>query len=153
MHVLSSCDIMVAQVVFCQNLCLWLFIGQENVLKSFWWLEDTAERCCPCPFPIFTMIFVTLTTLSQDIKLTHDKTLPLGFTKKMGQLDIAFKIWCSVDIFETKYNKNNIFSGLCIKFRNKTRRPIRYLWQNITNLQISTFDANVTPGMCNKGIL
>ena len=60
------------------------------------------------PFPIFTMIFVTLTTLSQDIKLTHDKTLPLGFTKKMGQLDIAFKIWCSVDIFETKYNKNNV---------------------------------------------
>ena len=108
MTVLSSCDIMVAQVVFCQNLCLWLFIGQENVLKSFWWLEDTAERCCPCPFPIFTMIFVTLTTLSQDIKLTHDKTLPLGFTKKMGQLDIAFKIWCSVDIFETKYNKSNI---------------------------------------------
>ena len=156
MHVLSSCDIMVAQVVFCQNLCLWLFIGQENVLKSFWWLEDTAERCCPCPFPIFTMIFVTLTTLSQDIKLTHDKTLPLGFTKKMGQLDIAFKIWCSVDIFETKYNKSNIlehFSGLCIIFRNKTRRPIRYLWQNITNLQISTFDASVTPGMCNKGKL
>ena len=104
MHVLSSCDIMVAQVVFCQNLCLWLFIGQENVLKSFWWLEDTAERCCPCPFPIFTMIFVTLTTLSQDIKLTHDKTLPLGFMKKMGQLDIAFKIMCSVDIFETKFN-------------------------------------------------
>ena len=26
----------------------------------------------------------------------------------MGQLDIAFKIWCSVDIFETKYNKSNI---------------------------------------------
>ena len=54
------------------------------------------------------MIFVILATLSQDIKLTRDKTLPLGFTKKMGQLDIAFKIWCSVDIFETKYNKSNI---------------------------------------------
>ena len=39
---------------------------------------------------------------------THDKTLPPGFKKKMGQLDIAFKIWCSVDIFETKYNKNNV---------------------------------------------
>ena len=108
MHVLSSCDIMVAQVVFCQNLCLWLFIGQENVLKSFWWLKDTAETCCPCLFPIFTMIFVILATLSQDRKSTHDKTLPQGFTKKMGQLDIAFQIWCSVDIFKTKYNKNKV---------------------------------------------
>ena len=93
---------MVAQVVFCQNLCLWLFIGQENVLKSFWWLKDTAETWCPCLFPIFTMIFVILATLSQDRKSTHDKTLPQGFTKKMGQLDIAFQIWCSVDIFKTK---------------------------------------------------
>ena len=108
MHVLSSCDIMVAQVVFCQNLCPWLFIGQENVLKSFWWLKDTAETCCPCLFPIFTMTFVILATLSQDRKLIRDKTLPLGFTKKIGQLDIAFQIWCSVDIFKTKYNKNNV---------------------------------------------
>ena len=46
--------------------------------------------------------------LSQDRKSTHDKTLPLGFTKKMEQLNIALKIWCSVDIFETKYNKNNV---------------------------------------------
>ena len=29
----------------------------------------------------------------------HDKRLQLGFTNKMGQLDIAFKIWCSLDIF------------------------------------------------------
>ena len=47
----------------------------------------------------------------------------------------------------------NNFSGLCIKFRNKTWRQIRYLGQNITNLQISTFDANMTPGMCKKDIL
>jgi len=71
-------------------------------------VEDTGETCCPCPFPSFTMIFVIPTTLSQDRKLTHDKTLPLGFTKKMEQLNIALKIWCSVDIFETKYNKNNV---------------------------------------------
>ena len=44
----------------------------------------------------------------------------------------------------------NNFSGLCIKFRNKTWHQIRYLGQNITNLQISTFDANVTPGMRKK---
>ena len=29
----------------------------------------------------------------------HDKRLQLGFTNKMGQLDIAFKIWRSVNIF------------------------------------------------------
>ena len=71
-------------------------------------VEDTGETCFHCPFPSFTMIFVIPTTLSQDRKLTHDKTLPLGFTKRMEQLSIAFKIWCSVDIFETKYNKNNV---------------------------------------------
>ena len=47
----------------------------------------------------------------------------------------------------------NNFSGLCIKFRNETRRQIRYLGQNITNLQNSTFDANLTPGMRKKDIL
>ena len=56
----------------------------------------------------FTMTFVILATLSQDRKSIHDKTLPQGFIKKMGQLDIAFQIWCSVDIFKTKYNKNNV---------------------------------------------
>ena len=66
------------------------------------------------------MTFVILATLSQDRKSTHDKSLPQGFTKKMGQLDIVFQIWCSADIFKTKYK---------------------------------TFDANMTPRMCNKGIL
>ena len=71
-------------------------------------VEDTGETCFTCPFPSFTMILVIPTTLSQDRNLTHDKTLPLGFTKRMERLSIAFKIWCSVDIFETKYNKNNV---------------------------------------------
>ena len=141
---------MVAQVVSCQNLCLCLFIGQENVLKLFQWFKDTAEICCPSPFPtrgeicpsrhcrqqckifasgvnfsIFIHFFVFLsllklgeinsvkmlalksnsvkfwsnlisvsyiylptTLLFQDGKLTHDKRLVLGFTKKMGELDI-----------------------------------------------------------------
>ena len=60
------------------------------------------------PFSFLYHDLVIPTTLSQDRKLTHDKTLPLGFTKRMEQLSIAFKIWCSVDIFETKYNKNNV---------------------------------------------
>ena len=60
------------------------------------------------PFSFIYHDFRYPTTLSQDRKLTHDKTLPLGFTKKMEQLNIASKILCSVDIFETKYNKNNV---------------------------------------------
>ena len=40
-------------------------------------VEDTGETCFHCPFPSFTMILVIPTTLSQDRKLTHDKTLPL----------------------------------------------------------------------------
>ena len=71
-------------------------------------VEDTGETCFHCPFPSFTMILVIPTTLSQDRNLTHDKTLPLGFTKRMERLSIAFKIWFSVDIFETKYSKNNV---------------------------------------------
>ena len=71
-------------------------------------VEDTGETCCPCLFPSFTMVFFIPTTLSQDRKFTHDKTLPMGFTKNMEQLNIAFKIWCSVGIFETRYNKNNV---------------------------------------------
>ena len=71
-------------------------------------VEDTGETCFHCPIPSFTMILVIPTTLSQDRKLTHDKTLTLGFTKRMEQLSIAFKIWCPVGIFETKYNKNNV---------------------------------------------
>ena len=80
----------------------------NKCFETIMMVKYTGETCCPCPFPSFTMIFVIPTTLSQDRKLTHDKTLPLGFTKKMEQLNIAFKIWCSVDIFETKYNKNNV---------------------------------------------
>ena len=71
-------------------------------------VERLGRDMLSMPFPIFTMIFVILATLSQDRKSTHDKTLPQGFTKKMGQLDIAFQIWCSVDIFKTKYNKNKV---------------------------------------------
>jgi len=75
----------------------------------------------------------------------------------MEQLSIAFKIWCSVEIFETKYNKNNIvkiiFLASAPNLEKKSCRQIRYLGQNITNLQISTFDANVTPGMRKKDIL
>ena len=66
-----SWDIM----VFCQNFFLRQFIGQENLLKLFQCFKDTAETFCPCPFPTCTTIFVIPTTLSQNRKLTHDKTL------------------------------------------------------------------------------
>ena len=66
------------------------------------------------PFSCFCHIFChTYNTVPrQKIDSSYHyivlKTLPLGFTKKMGQLNIAFQIWCSVDIFKTKYNKNNV---------------------------------------------
>ena len=80
----------------------------KQMFWDYFMVEDTGETCCHCPFPSFTMVLVIPTTLSQDRKLTHDKTLPQDFTKKMGQLDIVFQIWCSADIFKTKYNKNNV---------------------------------------------
>ena len=43
MHVLSSWDIMVAHVVFCQNLCLWLFSGQKKCFATIMMVEDTGE--------------------------------------------------------------------------------------------------------------
>ena len=56
------------QCMFCHLVTLWLprwfsakiFACDCFVLKSFWWLKNTAETCCPCLFPIFTMIFVIL---------------------------------------------------------------------------------------------
>ena len=74
-------------------------------------VEDTGEICCPGPFPSFTMILVIPTTLSQDRKLTHDKTLPMGFTKRMEQLSIAFKIWCPVDIFTTVNTVDMVYTA------------------------------------------
>ena len=50
MHVLSSWDIMVAHVVFYQNICLWLFIGQKNVLKQLWWLKTQERHAVPAFF-------------------------------------------------------------------------------------------------------
>ena len=135
-----------------------LVIWTKNVLKLFSWLKDTSETCCPCPFPVFAIIFTMLTTLSWDKKLTHDKTLHLDFTKKMGQQDIAFIqdivfCWHFLNYYITRITFWNNFSGLCIKFIDETRHQIRYLGQNITNSQISTFDASETSVMCNKGIL
>ena len=78
------------------------------------------------------MIFVTLTTLSQVIKLTHDKTLPLGFTKKMGQLDIAFANAGTelgdADIETVKLEDWNKLIGI-----------------NLTGAMLTTLDGQLTP--------
>ena len=119
-------------------------------------VEDTGETCCPCPFPSFTMIFVIPTTLSQDRKLTHGKTLPLVLQRRWNNRILPSRYGVLLTFLRLNVRRIklwNNFSGLCNKFRNKTWRQIRYLGQNITNLQISTFDANVTPGMRKKDIL
>ena len=77
-------------------------------------VEDTGETCCHCPFPSFTMIFVIPTTLSQDRNSTHDKTLPLGFTKKMGQVDILPSRYDVLLTFFTCYFVSNSISSLCL---------------------------------------
>ena len=156
MHVLSSWDIMVAHVVFCKNLCLWLFIGQNKCFETIFMVEDTGETCFHCPFPSFTMILVIPTTLSQDRKLTHVKhyhwVLQRGWNNwVMPSRYGVLLTFLGLNVTRTTLWNN--FSGLSIKFRNKTWRQIRYLGQNITNLQILTFDTNVTPGMTKKDIL
>ena len=135
MHVLSSCDIMVAQVVFCQNLCRWLFIKHENVLKSFWWLKDTAETCCPCLFPIFTMIFVILANCHKTENWLLIKHYRSVLQRRWDNWILPFRYGVLLTFLRlniTRITLWNNFSGLCIKFRNKTWRQIRYLGQNIT---------------------
>ena len=156
MHVLSSWDIMVAHEVFCQNLCLWLFIRQKNVLQLLWWLK-TQERHA------VTALLLRLSWFSSYLQHCPKTENWLMIKHYRWVLQRRWNNWILPSRYGvlltflrlniTRITLWNNFSGLCIKFRNKTWHQIRYLGQNITNLQISTFDANMTPGMCNKDIL
>ena len=156
MHVLSSWDIMVAHEVFCQNLCLWLFIGQKNVLQLLWW-SKTQERHA------VTAIFLHLPWFSLYLQHCPKTENWLMIKRYHWVLQRGWNNWVLPSRYGvlltflrlniTRITLWNNFSGLCIKFRNETWRQIRYLGQNITNLQNSTFDANVTPGMRKKDIL
>ena len=96
---------MVAQVVSCQNLCLCLFIGQENVLKLFQWFKDTAEICCPCPFPTRGEICPSCLCRRQC------KFFASGVNFSIFTQFFCVFITGTVDIFLTKHNKNNVLAS------------------------------------------
>ena len=136
-----ACDCPSSKKIFWNNFDGWKTQQRHTVPALFLYLPWFLSYLQRCP---------------KTKKLTHYKTLALGFTKKMWQLDIAFKIWCFFfTFFWLNITRMTFWSHLLASasFRNKTWRQIRYLGQNITNLQISTFDANVTPGMRKKDIL
>ena len=156
MHVLSSWDIMVAHMVFCKNLCLWLFIGQNKCFETIFMVEDTGETA-------FTALFLHLPWFSSYLQHCPKTENWLMIKRYHWVLQRGWNNWVLPSRYGvlltflrlniTRITLWNNFPGLCIKFRNETWRQIRYLAQNITNLQNSTFDANVTPGMRKKDIL
>ena len=127
-------------------------LGKTNVLKLFSWL-NTGETCCPSPFPSFTMIFSNLQHCPKTENWLMIKHYRWFLQRRWNNWILPSRYGVLLTFLRlniTRITLWNNFSGLCIKFRNKTWRQIRYLGQNITNLQISTFDANVTPGMRKK---
>ena len=156
MHVLSSWDTMVAHEVFCQNLCLWLFIGQKNVLKLLWWLKTQERHAVPALFlhlPWFSSYLQHCPKTENWLMIKHYRWV---LQRRWNNWILPSRYGVLLTFLRlniTRITLWNNFSGLCIKFRNKTWHQIRYLGQNITNLQNSTFDANVTPGMRKKDIL
>lgn len=128
-------------------------LGKTNVLILFSWLK-TQERHA------FTAIFLHLPWFSSYLQHCPKTENWLMIKRYHWVLQRGWNDWVLPSRYGvlltflrlniTRITLWNNFSGLCIKFRNKTWRQIRYLGQNITNLQISTFDANVTPGMRKK---
>ena len=65
-------------------------------------------------------IYLPTTLLSQDGKLTHDKRLELGFTKKMGQLDVLpSRYEVPLTLFTCYFVTNSILS-LCLTEAGET---------------------------------
>ena len=108
------------QCMFCHLVTLWLprwfsakiFAFDCSLGKKMFWNHfdgwKTGRDMLSMPFSCIYHDFChTCDTVTRQ-KIDTWKTLPLGSTKKMGLLDSAFQIWCSVDIFKTKYNKNKV---------------------------------------------
>ena len=94
MHVLSSQDILVAQVVFCQNILFADWIKKEKALKMFLWFLVAG-----------TMFSVTSIRLSQADKSTVSETVHPRFTMKITSLYIALLKYHSVCSVLTKIHK------------------------------------------------
>ena len=131
-------------------------LGKKNVLRLFSWLKTQERHAVTALFlhlPLFPSYLqhCPKTENGLMIKRYHwiwqrrwnNWVLP----SRYGVLLTFLRL----NITRIKFSNN--FSGLCIEFRNKTWRQIRYLGQNITNLQILTFDENLTLGMRKKDIL
>ena len=131
-------------------------LGKTNVLILFSWLKTQERHAVPA-------LFLHLPWFSSYLQHCPKTENWLMIKRYHWVLQRGWNNWVLPSRYGvlltflrlniTRITLWNNFSGLCIKFRNKTWRQIRYLGQNITNLQISTFDANVTPGMRKKDIL
>ena len=131
-------------------------LGKKNVLILFSWLRAQERHAVTALFlhlPWFSLYQQHCPKTENWLMIKHYRwvlqrrwnnwILPSRYSVLLTFLRVNI----------TRITLWNSFSGLCIKLKNKTWRQIRYLGQNITNLQISTFDANMTPGMCKKDIL
>ena len=131
-------------------------LGKTNVLKLFSWLKTQERHAVPALFlhlPWFSSYLQHCPKTENWLMIKHYRWV---LQRRWNNWILPSRYGVLLTFLRlniTRITLWNNFSGLCIKFRNKTWHQIRYLWQNITNLQMSTFDANMTPGMCNKGIL
>ena len=72
-----------------------LKLGEINGVKMLAWKSNRVKFWSNLMSVFY--IYLPTTLLSQDRKLTHDRRLQLGFTKKMGQLDILpsrYMVFC-----------------------------------------------------------
>ena len=131
-------------------------LGKKNVLKLLWWLNTQERHAVPALFlhlPWFSSYLQHCPKTENWLMIKHYRWV---LQRRWNNWILPSRYGVLLTFLRlniTRITLWNNFSGLCIKFRNKTWHQIRYLGQNITNLQISTFDANVTPGMCKKDIL
>ena len=128
-------------------------LGKTNVLKLFSWLKTQERHAVPALFlhlPWFLSYLQHCPKTENWLMIKHYRWV---LQRRWNNWILPSRYGVLLTFLRlniTRITLWNNFSGLCIKFRNKTWRQIRYLGQNITNLQISTFDANVTPGMRKK---
>ena len=131
MHVLSSRDIMVAQVVFCQNILLADGIKKEKALKMFSWFKTYLRLAFLTFLVAGTMFSVTPIRLSRADKSTVCEMLPLRFTMKIMSLYIALLKYYSVCSILTKIHKIGVFRSMIWslhQFQKQNSAKIQVLW-------------------------
>ena len=107
-RVLSFRDIMVAQVVFCQNLCLWLFIGQKKCFETILWLKTQERHAVTALFLHLPWFLSYLQHCPKTENWLMIKRYHWVLQRKWNNWVLPSRYGVSVDIFETKYNKNSV---------------------------------------------